>query len=129
MKRNLLLLTAVVLAAVMLSGCVVWPFGVTVNYELEDGAFAKHDGPKRVKKESLLEVNFTYEKETEVELDKLVVAVTAGKVEFEIGEDFEVKPLVEGEGEEATTLGMTVSIPNVGKENFTISIKVQEDPR
>ena len=34
MKRNLMLLTAVVLVAVMLSGCALWPFGkATVTWE------------------------------------------------------------------------------------------------
>ena len=35
MKRNLMLLTAVVLVAVMLSGCALWPFGKTVKITVE----------------------------------------------------------------------------------------------
>jgi len=43
MKRNLMLLTAVVLVAVMLSGCALWPFGkATVTWEGDaDKVFTK----------------------------------------------------------------------------------------
>ncbi len=38
MKRRILLLTAVVMIAVMLSGCALWPFGkVTVTVETPEG--------------------------------------------------------------------------------------------
>lgn len=40
MKRRILLLTAVVMIAVMLSGCKFWPFGkVNVTVELPEDAF------------------------------------------------------------------------------------------
>lgn len=53
MKRNLMLLTAVVLVAVMLSGCALWPFGkVKVNWEGDaTEVFVKKDMVKRVKKD------------------------------------------------------------------------------
>ncbi|HHU62290.1 MAG TPA: hypothetical protein GXZ55_10105 [Natronincola sp.] len=52
MKRNLMLLTAVVLVAVMLSGCALWPFGkVKVNWTGDaKEVFVKKDMVKRVKK-------------------------------------------------------------------------------
>ena len=62
MKRNLMLLTAVVLVAVMLSGCALWPFGkVKVNWTGDaKEVFVKKDMVKRVKKNetTTLEVKF-----------------------------------------------------------------------
>ncbi|HKM43150.1 MAG TPA: hypothetical protein VJZ70_04070 [Limnochordia bacterium] len=117
MKRNLLLLTAVVLAAVIMSGCVMWPFGVAVEYDVDKEIIAKHDGPKRVSKEGILEVNFTFAEDADaVELDK---SVKAGTKEFTDDEaKFEVLEDV-----------LTLKIPNVGKEKIKITVKAAEvDP-
>lgn len=116
MRRNLVLLTAVVLAAVLLSGCVIWPFGIAVKYDVDKEIIAKHDGPKRVKKEGILEVEFTYAEDA----DKtgLVKTVKAGdkvftteEAKFEDSEDGKV---------------LLLEIPNVGKKEITITVKGPE---
>lgn len=65
MKRNLVLLTAVVLAAVLLSGCTLWPFGqlkvsYAVHEELKDDFEANAKNPAKVKKEAKFDVKFEY---------------------------------------------------------------------
>ena len=65
MKRNLVLLTAVVLAAVLLSGCALWPFGqLKVSYVLDETIAAdfvkEHKNPAKVKKEAKFDVKFEY---------------------------------------------------------------------
>lgn len=67
MKRRILLLTAVVMIAVMLSGCALWPFGkVTVTVEtpeevtltgeeFDDDAFeAKKNGRQSLWKQDIM---------------------------------------------------------------------------
>ncbi len=116
MRRNLVLLTAVVLAAVLLSGCVIWPFGIAVKYELDKEVVAKHDGPKRVKKEGILEVEFTLVED--VDALSLVTSVKAGDTEFDEDEaDF--KPSDDGKA-------LLLEIPNVGKKDITITVKGPE---
>ena len=127
MKRNLLLLTAVVLAAVMLSGCVVWPFGVTVNYELEDGVFKAHKNETRIKKDALdFVVTFEFAKEDETRtFEDFEIKVTDKN-----NKDIEKTPanLTKEVEETEEVIGIEVTIPVVGKENFTISIKLPAPP-
>jgi len=119
-KRNLILLTAVVLAAVLLSGCVIWPFGVAVEYDLEPEVFAAHKNEKRVSKNAKFEPEFMYAEEADedviAELDGSVMAGTK-EIEFET-ED------IKNEDEEV--IGIKVIIPSVGTKKFTISIRVPE---
>lgn len=85
MKRNLMLLTAVVLVAVMLSGCALWPFGkIVVDVELpknDDGEVlleVKDLAKKgKYKKEAALELNF--ETTDEYDGEEFVVSFTAKK--------------------------------------------------
>ena len=116
MKRNLVLLTAVVLAAIVLSGCVMWPFGIAVNYNVDKEIIAKHDGPTRVKKEGILEIEFTFAEEANKE--DLTMEVKAGTKTFS---DTEAKFTV---SEDVISL----EIPNVGKNNITITIQGPELP-
>jgi len=119
-KRNLVLLTAVVLAAVVLSGCVMWPFGISVTYDLEKDMFEAHKNEKRIKKEVKFEPEFIFAEEaSEEDIEQLVVSVTAGKNAIE----FTTEDVVD----EDEVIGIKVAIPNVGKENITISIKLPEE--
>lgn len=65
MKRNILLLTAVVLAAVMLSGCILPFMGIKVNFtEPKNGeekvVLKATDLAKRYKKGAAIEINFEF---------------------------------------------------------------------
>lgn len=120
MKRNLILLTAVVLAAVLLSGCVIWPFGVAVEYDLEPEVFAAHKNEKRVSKNAKFEPEFMYAEEADEDvIAELDVSVMAGTKEIEFQ-----KEEIKNEDEEVT--GIKVIIPSVGTKKFTISIRVPE---
>ena len=76
MKRNLVLLTAVVLAAVLLSGCALWPFGqlkvsYAVDEELKDDFKANAKNPAKVKKNTVdFEVIFDFVEDLEAEPDE-----------------------------------------------------------
>lgn len=122
MRRNLLLLTAVVLAAVMLSGCVVWPFGVTVDYKLEKEVFEKHQNPSRVKKNSAFTAEFFFAEEYEEgrTLEAFEIEVSDGT---ENGVEFEEPVLVTNDDDEVT--GIKIEIVS-GTKPITVSVLFPE---
>ena len=122
MKRNLMLLTAVVLVAVMLSGCALWPFGKTVKITVEL--------PKNEAGDALLEVTNLadkgkYDKEAAFELkfkttdeyddEDFVVEAVAKK-----GDEVDVPKVLTADGEGYKLEGKT------GKKALTIKITVAE---
>jgi len=117
-KRNLVLLTAVVLAAVILSGCVIWPFGVAVTYELEEDVFAAHKNPGRISKNAVdfvAEFTFKAADETRSWEDFAITAVDKDKKDL--------KPVATELMKEDTKVGIKVTIAAAGSKDFTIAIK------
>lgn len=132
MKRNLLLLTAVVLAAVLLAGCT-WPLignavkiSVVNKAEAEDGKLLIEvkDLAKEYKKNDTVEITFEYTEAWQEEL-----------IEFKFDpKDVELvatpkDPVAAEEGIEAFAGGFLVE-GTIGKKpvTITISVKVPEEP-
>ncbi len=122
MKRNLMLLTAVVLVAVMLSGCALWPFGKTVKITVEL--------PKNEAGEALLEVTNLadkgkYDKEAAFEL-KFKTTDKYDAEDFDVeavakkGDVVDVPKVLAADGEGYKLEGKT------GKKALTIKITVAE---
>lgn len=123
MRRNLVLLTAVVLAAVLLSGCVIWPFGIAVKYELDKDVFVTQKN-ERIAKDT---VKF----ERELKLKETEEVYIKESFEFE-ATDKDNKPVPEADYEVVTKDGkqtVKVTIPAVGKKDITISIKLVADDK
>ena len=115
MKRNLVLLTAVVLAAVLLSGCALWPFGqlkvsYAVHEELKDDFEANAKNPAKVKKNTVdFEVIFDFVEDLEAEPDEkplVTLELTEGAEASEeftyVTKEVEVKDEEEVEVQEET---------------------------
>ena len=122
MKRNLMLLTAVVLVAVMLSGCALWPFGKTVKITVEL--------PKNEAGDALLEVTNLadkgkYDKEAAFELkfkttDEYIDEDFAVEAVAKKGDKVDVPKVLSADGEGYKLEGKT------GKKALTIKITVAE---
>ncbi|HHT67940.1 MAG TPA: hypothetical protein GXZ85_01630, partial [Firmicutes bacterium] len=80
MKRNLILLTAVVLAAVLLSGCILPFMGIKVTYDLPKDVFDDTKLVKKVRKnkEAILELLFK-EEDAVYAAEAFKVTVVAGE--------------------------------------------------
>ncbi len=105
MKRNLMLLTAVVLVAVMLSGCALWPFGkVKVNWTGDaKEVFVKKDMVKRVKKNETTKFDAALLKD--VDATKVTLEPALGVY----NEDEKVFEFVIEAKEEAITIKVTLA--------------------
>jgi len=113
MKRRILLLTAVVMIAVMLSGCVI-PYitGIKVEYDLDDAFKTKRT--EWVRRGAMLTVELEYEAEAYlIELEDLKISI---KPELEY-EDLDTVT------EEDKTVGVKFVIPDVGKKNLKITVE------
>lgn len=112
MKRNILLLTAVVLAAVMMTGCILPFMGIKVEYDLTavEEVFKDEKRVEKVKKSSKFEPEFEFADETETR--NFDAVVTAGEEEIE-----STVEVLEGDKK-----GIKVAIPNVGKKDIKITI-------
>jgi len=124
MRRNLVLLTAVVLAAVLLSGCVIWPFGIAVKYDLEKDVFVTQKN-ERISKDTL---NFERKlkfKETDEEYNAASFELKVTDKDNKAVE----KPKLEDIVEDDKVTGVKVTIPAVGKKDITISIKFVADDK
>lgn len=117
MKRNILLLTAVVLAAVLMTGCILPFMGIKVSYDLEKDVFKEDKLVTKVKKGDLFEPEFKFAKD-DAEYDKgdFEVTVVAGETEFE---DLIIENIEVGE----KVVGIKVLIKDVGKKDIKISVK------
>lgn len=114
MKRNILLLTAVVLAAVMLSGCILPFMGIKVSYDLTavEGVFKEAKLVEKVKKSAKFEPEFEFADATDTREFEAVVMAGETKIESTI---------------EALTdkKGIKVAIPDVGKKDIKITITIK----
>lgn len=115
MKRNLILLTAVVLAAVLLSGCILPFMGIKVTYDLPEDVFDETKLVEKVRKnkEAILELLFK-EEDAEYEKGDFEVTVAAGETTIE-----EVThELLKDED------GIEIVIENVGKKDIKVTVEL-----
>lgn len=126
MKRNLLMLTAIALVAVLLAGCSLWPFGtVKVKFEFAEGledVFEPDEANKdKAQKKAKYEAKFYFVegKEKEVDVDELELTVEPDTVEAKI------EPLKKDEDE--TVVGFKVIIPEPGKKDIKVTIGLKQD--
>ena len=120
MKRNILLLTAVVLAAVMLTGCILPFMGIKVSYDLEEEIFTDAKLTTKVKKGSLFEPEFLFAEDVEdLTFESFDIAVLAGETEVE----FEAADVL---NEEEAVIGIEISIPDVGKKDIKITVTLKD---
>ena len=96
MKRNLMLLTAVVLVAVMLSGCALWPFGkATVTWEGDaDKVFTKLTKKVSRKEGTVFDAKYKAEIDPDsvgIESDEVTWVSLEDSEGTEIGKTFKVK--------------------------------------
>ena len=120
MRRNLVLLTAVVLAAVLLSGCVIWPFGIAVKYDLEKDVFVTQKN-ERISKDTLnFERKLKFKEADKYDKDDFKIVVT------DKDNKAVEKPKLEDIVEDGKKTGVKVTIPAVGKKDITISIKLDK---
>ena len=123
MKRNLFLLTAVVLVAVMLTGCITLPF-TTVKVKFEepkneaDKVLLKAtDLAKNYKKGTSIEINFEF---TEDRVDE--------EFEFEfVSDDKNTELTYEEVAPEGDSLGGYQVTGTVGKKDVTIKVTLVGD--
>lgn len=124
MKRNILLLTAVVLAAVMLTGCILPFMGIKVSYDLPEGVFTEDKLVKKVKKGSIFEPELKFadleEAYTFADFD---VVVTAGEKGLDI---MELGNLEEGAEGEEEVVGIKFTIKDVGKKDIKITVTLKD---
>lgn len=107
MKRNILLLTVVVLAALMLTGCMEGLFGkVAIKWDVPANTFVKTDLIKNTKKsQPEFSVNVKYLADVTVNALEWTWTATSGKED--LGEAFIVSEYkVDGE-----VVGITLSFP------------------
>ncbi len=115
MKRRILLLTAVVMIAVMLSGCVI-PYltGIKVEYDLDPAFEAKQ--AEWVRRGAILTVELEYKEEASIiPVDELEISIKP-EVEFD-------KPEEVMNEEEDKVVGIKFEIPNVGKKPLKVTVK------
>lgn len=117
MKRNLLMLTAIALVAVLLAGCSLWPFGtVKVEFEFADGlesVFQPDEANKdKAQKKAKYEAKFYFVEGQYVDVDELELTVEPNTVEATI------EPLKEDE----RVVGFKVIIPEPGKKDIKVTI-------
>lgn len=118
MKRNLILLTAVVLAAVLLSGCILPFMGIKVTYELPEDVFDDTKLVKKVRKnkEAILELLFK-EEDADYAAEAFKVTVAAG--ETTIAKD--THDLLKDKD------GIEIVIENVGKKDIKVTVELEDE--
>ncbi|NMB00832.1 MAG: hypothetical protein GX971_04835 [Firmicutes bacterium] len=123
MKRNILLLTAVVLAAVMLAGCTLWPFGkVVLKVEVP-----KDDDGTPVAEITNLAKNGKYKREDTVKLNvKYTIDLGDDVIKWSADDkDVKIFPTEHGPTNEMEFGGQTLEI-KLGKKDVKITGVLEE---
>lgn len=124
MRRRILLLTAVVMTAVMLSGCVI-PFlnGIRVSYKYPDGVFKNTVKYQWIKRNDPVKLELKFDKDEE-ELDAEDFAIETDR---KLDKEPKIENLVENDDDEGKVIGIVVLIDDIGRRSVTVKVILSEN--
>lgn len=121
MKRNLLVLAAVLLLAVLLAGCEAVPINlIDVKYDVDPKVFRKPNYATQMKKNAIFEGVFWFlEDQRGWTVDDFKIKIDDGSLD---GLRYSARNVAGSDFE-----GIYLQIPDVGTKNITISIKLKTE--